>query len=148
LLFRVHYRFLHIGIFFETVLATVMRKSAGSITDVSLEFHLTTAECRVTESLCYSRNTARWTKSRNLVILNVIYLRLNPTQFIFNPCSSPTARDQVSYAKEFTWRNSGLVFVRSYANAVRKKRDMETLLGLRCDAVLFKHHIDCMLRLP
>jgi hypothetical protein len=30
----------------------------------------------------------------------------------------------------------------------QKKCDMETLLGLRCDAVLFKHHIDCMLRLP
>ena len=46
-------------------------------------------------------------------------------------------RDQFSYAKEFTWRNSGLVFVRSYAKAVRKKCDMETMLGLRCDGLLF-----------
>jgi len=79
MLFRVHYKFLHMDIVFKTFLSTVMRKFVGSITKVSLQLHLTTAEYGVAESLCYSRNKERWTKSRNLVILNVIYLKLNAT---------------------------------------------------------------------
>jgi hypothetical protein len=54
------------------------------------------------------------------VTLNVTYRRQNPIEFIFNLCSSLTARDQVSCAKELTWRNSGLVFIRSYAKSGQK----------------------------